>query len=169
MGNRKRYLESHGQQRRPLIQTVSWPLSRLQAVPHQYCSKPFPPKLEKSAPFVRSFGRFALNFWRRRLGTSFDEKGKTMSISDLEDGDVLMDDGAIAQCLKVSKSCIRGQRHRRRNGLDHWFTVDPLYIGTCPRYLATEFRAWLREREVSRKQQRVATEVAARVRTVAER
>ena len=57
--------------------------------------------------------------------------------------DAFLDDGAIAQTLCVSKSCIRGQRFKRRHGLPHWFTVDPVYIGKCPRYRASDCEAWL--------------------------
>lgn len=55
----------------------------------------------------------------------------------------LMNDGEVATLLKVSKSCIRGQRFKRQHGLPHWLTVDPVYIGKCPRYRHADFQSWM--------------------------
>jgi hypothetical protein len=52
-------------------------------------------------------------------------------------------DAEIAQHLKVSKSCIRGQRYKRRHSHEHWLTIDPVFVGKCPRYVATDFYTWV--------------------------
>ncbi len=54
-----------------------------------------------------------------------------------------LNDKAIAARVRFSVEWVRQQRHRRRHGLDHAFTVDPVMIGTKPRYRADEVEAWL--------------------------
>ena len=61
----------------------------------------------------------------------------------------LLNDGDIARHLKVSKSCIRGQRHKRRRGLGHWLTIDPVMVGRGPRYRAPDFMAWFSRLETT--------------------
>jgi len=55
----------------------------------------------------------------------------------------LLDDTEISQSLGVSKSWMRGQRHKRRHGLPHYLTIDPVMIGSMPRYRAEDFAAWI--------------------------
>lgn len=52
-------------------------------------------------------------------------------------------DKDIARRLNLSSSWVRGQRYKRRHGLPHIFTLDPRYIGTCPRYVAAEVEAFI--------------------------
>lgn len=52
-------------------------------------------------------------------------------------------DKDIAQILSLSTSWVRGQRHKRRNGIPHILSVDPRYIGSCPRYLKSEIDAFI--------------------------
>lgn len=56
---------------------------------------------------------------------------------------MLLNDGDIARRLGVAKSTVRGQRHRRKTGQDHWFKLDPVFLGRCPRYRAEDFEAFL--------------------------
>lgn len=56
---------------------------------------------------------------------------------------VFYSDRDIASLLNLSASWVRGQRHKRRNGIDHILNVDPRYIGSCPRYLKSEIDAFV--------------------------
>ena len=57
--------------------------------------------------------------------------------------DQLLADREIARALSISPVTIRKQRFDRRHGLPHWFTVDPVMIGSVPRYRQVEIKAWL--------------------------
>jgi len=63
-----------------------------------------------------------------------DEKSDTAFVSDLW----------LAQQLHVARSTIRVQRHLRQNGKPHWLELDPIYIGSIPRYRTQDAMAWLR-------------------------
>lgn len=52
-------------------------------------------------------------------------------------------DKDIARRLNLSPQWVRGQRHKRRHGEPHTFTLEPRYIGKSPRYLATEVEAFI--------------------------
>lgn len=58
----------------------------------------------------------------------------------------LLDDSAVAEVLRLAPATIRGQRFRRRKGLPHWLTIDPIYVGTRARYRQEELAEWLLER-----------------------
>jgi hypothetical protein len=55
----------------------------------------------------------------------------------------LLCDSDIASLLRMSRSWVRKQRMLRRAGLAHVLAVDPIMIGTCPRYRRAEIEAWL--------------------------
>jgi hypothetical protein len=55
----------------------------------------------------------------------------------------LVSDADLAELLRVSRSCIRSQRFKRRRGDEHWLEVDPIMLGTLPRYNKTHIEAWL--------------------------
>lgn len=55
----------------------------------------------------------------------------------------LVNDGWVAARLQMKVATIRSQRYRRRHGLDHWFDVDPVFIGSRPRYGRADIIAWL--------------------------
>ena len=61
------------------------------------------------------------------------------------DGVQYLSDKDIAGMLSVSPSWVRKQRHLRNKGEDHSLTVDPIYIGSSPRYLDTQIQEWLKE------------------------
>ena len=45
-----------------------------------------------------------------------------------------MNDRDIAKLFAMSLGWVRVQRHFRRHQKPHVFTVDPIYIGSSPRY-----------------------------------
>jgi hypothetical protein len=54
-----------------------------------------------------------------------------------------INDNNVANCLNLSPSWVRKQRHLRRHGHDHVFTVDPILIGDSPRYRIEDFETWV--------------------------
>jgi len=56
---------------------------------------------------------------------------------------VIIDDRETAAIIKAKPATIRGQRFKRRKGLDHWFTVDPVMIGSLPRYRKADVLAFV--------------------------
>jgi hypothetical protein len=61
----------------------------------------------------------------------------------------LEDDVWVAAQLKMKVPTIRSERFKRKHGLKHWFTVDPVFIGSKPRYRRMAVIAWL-ERQYSK-------------------
>jgi len=57
--------------------------------------------------------------------------------------DPLYSDSDLASILRMSRSWIRKQRMLRRGGLPHVLTIDPIMIGSCPRYRLADIKAWL--------------------------
>jgi predicted DNA-binding transcriptional regulator AlpA len=55
----------------------------------------------------------------------------------------LLRDCEVASRLALSPATIRRQRFDRRHGLPHWFSVDPVMIGSAPRYRLADVEAWL--------------------------
>lgn len=55
----------------------------------------------------------------------------------------LVNDGAIARLVCMSKSWVRKERFNRRHGLAHTLSLDPVMIGRCPRYRWADVQAWL--------------------------
>ena len=55
---------------------------------------------------------------------------------------LLLADKDIAKMFGMSASWVRQERFKRRHGEDHSFTVDPVMVGKCPRYRATDVRKW---------------------------
>ena len=55
----------------------------------------------------------------------------------------LCSDADIALILRMSPEWVRKQRMWRRAGLPHVLTVDPILIGTSPRYILADIEAWL--------------------------
>ena len=56
---------------------------------------------------------------------------------------VLINDADIAGMLGMSRSWVRKQRFNRRRGLPHTLTIDPVMIGSAPRYRRLEVRDWV--------------------------
>ena len=55
----------------------------------------------------------------------------------------LYDDRQISAVLRISRSWIRKQRMYRRQGLPHVLTIDPVMIGSVPRYRVSDVHAWV--------------------------
>ena len=55
----------------------------------------------------------------------------------------LLRDKDVANLLGLSPSWVRVQRWKRRDGQDHTLTVDPVLIGTSPRYKTTDIEEWI--------------------------
>lgn len=60
-----------------------------------------------------------------------------------EDTNRLVRDGHIAELIGMSKSWVRKQRMYRRRGDDHVLAIDPVMIGSVPRYRLADVEAWL--------------------------
>lgn len=56
---------------------------------------------------------------------------------------ILICDKQVAQLINMSPSWVRSQRWKRKHNLDHSFTVDPIMIGTCPRYKQCDVENWI--------------------------
>jgi len=52
-------------------------------------------------------------------------------------------DKDIARRLNLSPAWVRGQRFKRAHGLPHILALEPRYIGSCPRYVASEVEAFV--------------------------
>ena len=57
----------------------------------------------------------------------------------------LLSDAGIADRLSMSKSWVRQQRLLRRKGKPHFLAIDPVMIGTSPRYRVDDLDALLNE------------------------
>jgi predicted DNA-binding transcriptional regulator AlpA len=66
-----------------------------------------------------------------------------MSRQVLSPQERLLCDREVGSLLSISPGTVRSQRFARRHGLAHWFTVDPVMIGSVPRYRSNEVLAWI--------------------------
>ena len=57
-----------------------------------------------------------------------------------------VDDHWLAQRIGMKVSTIRSQRFKRRHGLPHWLDLDPVMIGSKPRYRLSMALDWLHGR-----------------------
>jgi hypothetical protein len=55
----------------------------------------------------------------------------------------LIDDEQIARKLCVSRQWVRGQRFKKRHDLPHVLNIEPVMIGSLPRYRAEDFDQWI--------------------------
>jgi hypothetical protein len=55
----------------------------------------------------------------------------------------LVADKYISDRIFVSLSWVRGERHKRRHSLPHILTIDPIMIGSIPRYRQDEVDEWM--------------------------
>ena len=55
----------------------------------------------------------------------------------------LIDDKAFAAHLSLSPSWVRVERHKRRKGLPHTLNIDPVMIGSSPRYRMEDVEAFI--------------------------
>ena len=54
-----------------------------------------------------------------------------------------VDDNWIAEQIGMKVSTIRGQRFNRKHGHPHWLDIDPVFIGSKPRWRLNDVIAWL--------------------------
>ena len=52
-------------------------------------------------------------------------------------------DSKLAELLSLSYSWVRKQRWMRRGSQPHVLTIDPIMIGSAPRYRVSDVEAWL--------------------------
>lgn len=57
-----------------------------------------------------------------------------------------VDDAWLAQRVSMSVATIRAQRFKRRHGIRHWLDIDPVLIGSKPRWRLSDAEAWLEKR-----------------------
>jgi hypothetical protein len=57
----------------------------------------------------------------------------------------LLSDAGISDRLSMSRSWVRQQRWLRRKGEPHFLTIDPVMIGTSPRYRVDDLNELLSE------------------------
>ncbi len=55
----------------------------------------------------------------------------------------LLCDEDVAQIVSMSRSWVRKQRFLRRRGEAHTLTIDPVIIGSTPRYQERDVVAWI--------------------------
>jgi len=63
----------------------------------------------------------------------------------------LLCDREVAALLGVKEGTIRKQRCDRRHDRPHRFALDPVMIGSAPRYWESEFETWLANQRVQAK------------------
>lgn len=54
-------------------------------------------------------------------------------------------DGWVAAQIGMKISTIRVQRFNRRHGRPHWLDIDPVFIGSKPRWRRADVVAWLKK------------------------
>ena len=67
----------------------------------------------------------------------------------------LLNDRAISAMLCISQSWVRKQRWLRRKGDPHIFTIEPIFIGTAPRYRADDVVGWLESQKTQNTNQEI--------------
>ena len=56
----------------------------------------------------------------------------------------LTNDGGLASELSMSTSWVRQQRFKRNHNLPHILNIDPVMVGTSPRYRVEDVEAFIR-------------------------
>ena len=56
----------------------------------------------------------------------------------------LICDKELASWMAMSGSWVRVERHKRRNGLPHTLNIDPVMIGSSPRYRVEDVEAFIK-------------------------
>ena len=56
---------------------------------------------------------------------------------------IFMKDSEVAGLFGVSLSWVRGQRFKKNHGQDHIFNIEPVYIGSMPRYRQQDVFDWM--------------------------
>jgi len=72
-----------------------------------------------------------------------NKKEFSQAVQAPADASALVDDKWIAEQLRLSPATIRVQRYLRRHGAPHWLQLDPVLVGTVPRYRRADVVAWI--------------------------
>lgn len=56
---------------------------------------------------------------------------------------IFLNDSAVAETVCMSPSWVRVQRYKRRKGLPHTLNIDPVMIGSSPRYRMEDVEAFI--------------------------
>ena len=54
-----------------------------------------------------------------------------------------LNDKTLASAMCMSQSWVRVQRYKRRKGLPHILSIDPVMIGSSPRYRMEDLEAFI--------------------------
>jgi len=57
---------------------------------------------------------------------------------------IFLNDKTLALAMCMSKSWVRVERHKRRKGLPHTLDIDPVMIGSSPRYRVEDVEAFIK-------------------------
>jgi hypothetical protein len=74
------------------------------------------------------------------------ENGNDEKAPENAEADHLINDKEVARLTAMSLSWVRKERHLRNNGKAHVFNIDPVMVGTSPRYKISEVSAWIKAR-----------------------
>ena len=55
-----------------------------------------------------------------------------------------LNDTAVAEAVCMSPSWVRVQRYKRRKGIPHTLNIDPVMIGSSPRYRVEDVEAFIK-------------------------
>ena len=56
---------------------------------------------------------------------------------------IFLNDSAVAETVCMSPSWVRVQRYKRRKGLPHTLKIDPVMVGSSPRYRMEDVEAFI--------------------------
>ena len=56
---------------------------------------------------------------------------------------IFLNDSAVAETVCMSPSWVRVQRYKRRKGLPHTLNIDPVMVGSSPRYKIEDVEAFI--------------------------
>jgi len=55
----------------------------------------------------------------------------------------LLSDADVSQMLRMSRSWVRKERFNRKHGFPHTLNIEPVFIGSVPRYPEEEVFTWI--------------------------
>ena len=65
------------------------------------------------------------------------------NLTSVEGASAFLSDRDIAEYLSLTSSWVRKQRWLRRQNESHVLSIDPILIGSTPRYRISDFVEWL--------------------------
>ena len=75
----------------------------------------------------------------------FDDNGNALVSKDVDPAayTTFIGDKWLAERTGMKVPTIRSQRFKRLHGQPHWLDLDPVFIGSKPRYRLSDTLAWL--------------------------